>query len=382
MKIFARYGIGIYLVITLLFKVYFVFPAAITKLLYIVTMLIGVLLLPFYTKFILTPRHQKAFAILYWIMLLNFIYLLLFDRQLASVLYFLSKLSTTVLIVLGIRLNYAFYKENFIRFFKYAMLALMMMGYMFGEYGEDALTPERLSMGFNPNDLGLFGVLGVLSIITLNKVWSRKVIDMSLVMVFLVLTLMSGSKSALLNLGICMLLVYGFSMRAFGISLLFLIAVFISSELGYITSIERLTGTEPLMETRDEVFEIGMMTFKDAFWLGHGLDKYGWTEPRFWPFPELAMGPHNTFLSIGIMYGVIFGSLFLLSILIFMIKNAKAAGRSPDRYIRFCYYVAVLCVVNGSFETLIVGVNEFVTLLFWFAIGCIASHKILNKQLC
>ena len=92
------------------------------------------------------------------------------------------------------------------------------------------------------------------------------------------------------------------------------------------------------------------------------------------------MGPHNTYLSVAIMYGVVFGFVFLIIVSYFMVQKFRESIRNDDHFIRFCYIVAILVFVEGFFETLIVAINEFITLLFWFSVGCIGYNFSLSKK--
>ncbi|MDP2067940.1 MAG: O-antigen ligase family protein [Lutibacter sp.] len=380
MKFLAKYGIGIYLLITLVFKLYFIVPIALTNGIYYFLMIFGLISFPFYSKSLFTNKIVfKSFVIFFSVNALNLIYFLFFDRTSESSLYLLAKFAAYNLIVLGVVSNYTYYKSWFTRYFKYMMLIMVILGKIFGTVVASNEL-QRLSLGFNPNDVGLFGMLGVLSIITMDKLWHKKMINIVLFIFFILMILLSGSKAALLSLVLGLFLNYGFNYRIVISVFFFLIIAYFSSNLGYITSIDRLNSKEGAFETREEVYDIGLKTAQDNIWLGHGLDKYGWTNPMYWDYPELALGPHNTYLSIVIMYGVVFGFVFLISILKFVFKTFKMSFRSDDYFIRFCYFIVLIVLVNGIFETLIVGLNEFITLLFWFAVGCIGYNFIILSK--
>ena len=374
MKFLAKYGIGIYLLVTLVFKLYFIVPLAFTNGIYYFLMVFGLISFPFYYKSIFANKMVfKSFSIFFSINALNLIYLLFFDRNLESSLYFLAKLDTSNLIVLGIVYNYTYYKNWFIKYFKYLMFIMVILGKLFGAV-EASGELGRLSIGFNPNDVGVFGMLGVLSIIAMDELWNKKKINIVLFLFFVLITLLSGSKAALLCMILVMFFTYGFSYRIVVSSFLFLIVAYFSSNLGYVTSLNRLNSKEKTFDTREEVYGAGIKTIQDNIWLGHGLDKYGWTNPVYWDYPELALGPHSAYLAVAIMYGIFFGIVFIFLILKFLIKTFKKSFRSGDYFIRFCYLIILILLINGFFETLIVGLNEFITLLFWFAVGCVGYN--------
>ena len=373
MKFLARYGIGIYLLVTLMFKLSFIIPSSITHAFYYLLMFYGLIAFFFFKNIILSGPAYQRFYLFYSINFLNLVYFLFFNIATESALYLFSKIAISNLIMLGIVYNYTYYKNWFIKYFKYAMFIMVLLGKLFGTV-ELSSEAQRLSVGFNPNDVGVFGMLGVLSIIVLDKVWHKKKINIILFLFFAIITLLSGSKAALLGMVLGIFFTYGFNYRIFFVAFFLMIAAYFSSNLGYVTSLDRLNSNERAFETRDEVYSNGIKTIQEHVFLGHGLDKYNWTNPIYWDSPDLALGPHNTYLAVTIMYGIFFGFVFIIFILKFAIKTFKKSFKSDDYFIRFCCYIILIFLVNGFFETLIVGVNEFVTLLFWFAIGCVGYN--------
>lgn len=381
MRFVSKYGIGMYLVVTLLFKLSFIIPITLTNSIFYFLMVFGLLsFFWYYNTFIYNKIVLKSFFIFLSVNTLNLIFLLFFDHTIQSSIYFFAKFATFNVVILGIVYNYSFYRNLFVNYFKYVMLVMVLLGEFFGLVEESDYL-QRMSLGYNPNDVGVFGMLGVISIIAMDKLWYKKKVNLTLFILLTLVTLLSGSKAALLCLGLGVLLTYGINYRTVYSVLLFLPVAYFSSDFGYITTIDRLSSEEDVFETRNEVYAIGLETIKDNMWVGNGLDKYGWTNPKYWDSPELALGPHNTYLSVAIMYGVVFGFVFLIIVSYFMVQKFRESIRNDDHFIRFCYIVAILVFVDGFFETLIVAINEFLTLLFWFFVGCIGYNFSLSKKL-
>jgi O-antigen ligase len=378
MKFFAKNGIGFYLLICLLFKIRFLIPKAFVEVLYYSIMFIGIVLFLNYSKLILSKKMVHCFAIFYTFFLLSSLYFLFFN-DLKSGLYLLAKFASGTLIILGVLLNYEKYKHWFAKYFKYLMLLIIVLGKLYGTVAESEEL-DRLSLGFNPNSLGEFGLFGLLAILILEDKWFRNTINIVLVAFFAVIILISGSKGALICLVIAVFLLYKISFRMVIVSALFLVLIQFSSSLGFITSIDRLSSQESLFDSRDLVFEIGMQTFQDNIWFGHGLDKYAWTDPKYWDYPELMLPPHSTYLGILIMYGIIIGIPLILVLLWFPMKTFKTAYKSSDRFVVFCYILVVIILIKGYSESLIIGLNEFASLLFWFAIGVVAYNHSFGPQ--
>ena len=380
MKFIAKYGIGIYLIISLLFKLHFIIPHGLVNVLYQTLMALGGLLFFVFYNQLMQSKNLKAFKLLYFIVFFNVLYLLVFNFNTTSLLYIIAKFSCANLIAFGIIFNYHFYKNVFTKYFKYIIAVVLFLGYTFAGIVENTSELQRLSMGFNPNDIGLLGALGVLSVLMFNPNIYKNKIDIILLLGFMLLTLLSGSKAALLNLAIGFIFIYGFTPKILGIAFSFFLVFLITPQLGYTTGIERLLSNEGSFSTRDKVFEIGLQTLNDSYFVGHGIDKYAWTNPKYWPSTEDALGPHNTYLSIGIMYGAINGTLFILMLLAVLVKALISYFKIRDEFVRFCALIILLTFVNGFFESLIVGINEFITVLFWFAVGVLGYYKLNYKK--
>jgi O-antigen ligase len=152
--------------------------------------------------------------------------------------------------------------------------------------------------------------------------------------------------------------------------IVFTVGYFLST-LKLTTAVSRFSSQESLFDNRDDVFEKGWQTFQDNVWLGHGLDKYEWTDPKYWDKPELMLQPHNAYLALLIMYGLLFGAPLILSILYLPIKTFKTAYKSTDPFVVFCYLLVIILIIKGFSESLLVGVNDYLTVLFWIASGVI-----------
>ncbi|MCD0486895.1 O-antigen ligase family protein [Pedobacter sp. MC2016-14] len=379
MNFLVKYGIGVYLLVTLFYKLMFILPGAVINVIFLVVMLIGILCLPFYLKVIYSGESLKVFWVFHLVNLLNFVHLMLFSpTEFKAILYFFTKYASFNLIILGLVYNEEFYKTVIVKYFKYVLLFMLVTGAFLGK---SALDDGRLSIGYNSNDVGLFGLLGLFSIITFNKGWQKDKKDLTLAVIFLLVSLLSGSKAALLGIVVVGFLNWGITLRSVGMAALFMFSMLIMTFIGHKTALDRLESSEGAFSSREDVFRSGMRTFNDSPVFGFGLDRYGWANPKYSKAVGETLGPHNTYISIGIMYGAFFGIIFLLILTRFLWRTYRKSYKSPDRYIRFGYYFLLLIMVNGFFETLIVGVNEFVTLLYWFFIGTVSLNYFSTQKL-
>ena len=378
MKFLVKYGIGFYLLVSLLYKLNFIVSLTFTNAIFYALMAIGIAVIPLYYKVLYSRKSLKVFWLLHFINFINLIYLLIFNFQnTKSWLYFLSKYATFNLIILGLIYNYNFYKNWITRNLKYLLLLILALGIIYGGQSE---AEARLSIGFNPNDLGILGVLGFFSIVFLKEKWQKNAVQIFFVILFLIAVLLSGSRAALLAIGLVVLLTYGINYRTVGLALLFAIGVYISGNFGYTTGLDRLSQEKSVFSNRDVVFKKGLLTFYDAFWFGNGLDKYGWSNPKYFRRNEPILGPHNAYIALAIMYGIVFSSFFLLALLRFVIKSMKILSKHSDKFGRFAFYYLLIVLFDGFVESLIIGINEFETLLFWFFIGVVAICPQLSSE--
>ena len=379
MKFIAKYGIGLYLFVSLLYKLKFIVPQQFTNVLYYFLMGFGMILFFVHLKILFFRKNKKAFGIFYTILVLNCAYLLVINFDLKGLLYVLAKFSTANLIAFGLIFNFDFYKNAFIKYFKFVIAGVLLAGYLFGLVPADLSGASRLEIGFNANDVGLFGSIGALSVLIFNTKWYKSKIDIFFFLFFILLSLLSGSKAAFLNLVLGAILVYGLKRNIIFAGVGFLIMLIVASSLGFTTAIYRLGNTNAF-DTREDTFEKGLQTINDSFWIGHGLDKYAWTDPKYWAVNEAPLGPHNGYFSVIIMYGAIFGALFFLLLLLILLKNVRIYLKHTDIFIKFCTIMSLLTFVNAFFESLIVGINEFITVIFWFSVGASRYYDINYKK--
>ena len=375
-KFIAKYGIGIYLLVSLAFKLNFIIPVFFTNAAFYLLMAFGGLLSIIYFNIIYSQFSIKTFWLFHSINVLNLIYVILFDlSNNSSIFYFGARLATTNLIIIGLMTNYEFYKSWLNKYFKYVIFSMLIAGFYFTGTLQ---TDGRLDVGFNPNDLGLFGVFGAFSIFAFSADIRKNRLDIILLIVFILAVLFSGSKAALLNLFILIFLYFKLSLRrVIVLSILFATVFYISSLFNFMTGIDRLLNKdEALFATRTSEYSAGYKTFIDEFWFGSGLDKYAWANPKYYGRNEPVLGPHNGYLSMGIMYGVLFGMAYLLMILRFIVTVRKKVLRKGADFEKFAFYFLLITLINTFFESLIVGVNEFMSLLFWFMVGvCALFYK-------
>ena len=115
----------------------------------------------------------------------------------------------------------------------------------------------------------------------------------------------------------------------------------------------------------------------DELLTGYGLSVYeGYLDDN-----ESYGGAHNSYLSILMLYGVILGSLMILTILV---KSFSLFNFFKDRPsdVRIYLCIVMITLFASISETLITGINEFLTILFWISLSSLSfiKYKIQNAR--
>jgi hypothetical protein len=122
-----------------------------------------------------------------------------------------------------------------------------------------------------------------------------------------------------------------------------------------------------------------MRTFADELMRGHGLARYGWTDPRL-SSGNIKSNPHNGYLGLGIMMGAVFAGIFVLILfrncMVYMIdffKNKKEGLRS---YL----FIVISILITAFVESYLIGINELMTSLFWCCIANIQFDYYIKSR--
>ena len=91
------------------------------------------------------------------------------------------------------------------------------------------------------------------------------------------------------------------------------------------------------------------------------------------------MGAHNGYLSILLQYGIIFGGLVILIIFKKSLEIIRFYYGKNDYNLIYLFLV-VYTLIAANFESLITGINEFHTILFWFSLSYLSYSKSLEEN--
>ena len=158
-----------------------------------------------------------------------------------------------------------------------------------------------------------------------------------------------------------------------------LVSLFILS-INLETSINRF-AEQGLFNDRVLQFEYAYLSMKEQLITGYGLDKYAYIDKSLVPthLKDIIIGAHNGYLAILVQYGVIFGSLILF--LIFK-KSIQAYSYFKNRNGFEAVYLFIVgyTLIASIYESLITGINEFTTILFWFSLAILSYSKFKEEN--
>ena len=110
--------------------------------------------------------------------------------------------------------------------------------------------------------------------------------------------------------------------------------------------------------------------------MGYGLDKYAYINKSLVPvfLKSKIIGAHNGYLALLTQYGIIFGGIIIF--LIFQ-KSYQLYAYFKDikETERIYLFIIIYTLIAAIYESLITGINEFQTILFWFALAFLSYSK-------
>lgn len=276
-----------------------------------------------------------------------------------SLLYIISK--SVVLIFLSI-VAYLFIKNDDGRLlfavYKFGLL-LLFVSLILPDYYSGRAT----GVFKNANELGSFVVLFYLLIMNL-KISKLLLITLSIVCIYLVLA--TQSRAALVGIMIVFVMSPHGSLKT---KILSIVLVIVSFFIFGIT-LERFFD-QGLTNTRSNEWSVATYIISEHFWLGSGLSAYGGMNVQYkWLYDKTgALGAHNGYLTLFMMFGVPLGSIliaFFLYPVIRYLQNIKLLFLNKSNMNLISFTGSVLLFILGFAETMFSGVNNLQANLLWF----------------
>jgi O-antigen ligase len=270
----------------------------------------------------------------------------------------------------SIYFNYEYYKNKFFDHLVYVVFGIVVFGLVINP----SLFSGRYSgIIWNPN---MFSSLVVIAFsIHFLKYEKRTSFDYIILFTLLIAALASGSRGSLVAIILVFLLKYGFTLRNMIYGFIGLgLSLFVLS-INLETSVNRF-AEQSMFNDRVLQFEYAYLSVKEKLITGYGLDKYAYIDNSLVPtyLKDKIIGAHNGYLSIITQYGIIFGSVILF--LIFR-KSFLSYSYFKNRhnFERVYLFIVLYTLIASIYESLITGINEFHTILFWFSLALLSFSK-------
>ena len=315
---------------------------------------------------------ERAFGALWIITFLNLLYFVLFDQSANGLLYLIAKTATFLMIAVNVYYGYDFLVANFARLVVRIGTVALIAGVVLNTH----YFGGRYTGPFgNPNSLGWLAALLFGTVYLDESGKSRQ--KYLLLLFFLAMVLMSGSRSSLGGVFLAILLKGGLSFKriAIVVSALALLLAFqnVAESFGVKTGLDRIIKSEKkknLLSGRSTEYALGIATIWESPVTGHGLDKYAYISKRIVRLsgllrkdPNFVGNPHNSFIALFVMYGIPFGGVVLLTLLYYIGKILILRVQRRD-----LVFMVLFSFAAAMFESYLFGVSGFEGLIFWIAL--------------
>jgi len=343
--------------------------------------------------FISFLRREKVFSLfiqfrLFTALTLLFIvyYIFLDPLKDESFVYLVSKTLLFLMFALFMSLNTDEYKQKCLK----GLAILILLGLIYGSFSQTVDSETfRLSFGFmNANSAGTLAAIAF-GIIIQNKFF-KKIIAIPLMIYLTYVVLMTGSRAAL----VVYIVAWFFSdvrkMPAYKYLLLLLplllIVPYFISYMGDMDAnnavtrlMDSLSGKESIFRNREYAYGWGLKTFEDQFMRGHGLARYGWTDPKF-SNNNITSNPHNGYLGLGIMIGVVFGAIFVIILFWNCALYTIDFFKHKKEELRTYLFIVISILITAFVESYLIGINELMTSLFWCCVANIQFDYYIKSR--
>jgi O-antigen ligase len=319
---------------------------------------------------------HKAFNVFLILNLINIFYFIVshnfYDYEAGK--YLIARYLQFSIISFSIYYNYDYFKEKFLQHIAYAILAVIILGLIVNPY---IFSGRYSGLVWNPNMLASFSCIAFAALFLNNKKQTN--FEISILFLFILISLATGSRGVLLGISLAFVFKYGFTIRNIIYAALAVSGYFILLSLQLDTSINRFASQE-LLNDRILQYKYAYETVFQQPFFGWGLDKYDYINTEIVPsyLSGHIISAHNGYLAILVQYGFVFGLLVVGIIFYQTIQFFLKIDTSESAQL-FYLYIIIYGLLAALYETLITGINEFHTILFWLSIGFL-SYSIYKKD--
>lgn len=322
---------------------------------------------------------HKAFSFLLLISILNIVYFFMFHSfvDLDAIKYLLARTMQFSILAVSIYFSYDYYRNKFLAHLVYFATVIIFLGLIVDPY---ILSGRYSGLMWNPNMLSSFTTVAFGVLLLKNNRFSR--LDYFLLFLFLIISLATGSRGSLVAIILAYVLRYGASKRNVLYAFFALLSALLVTSLPFDTSVNRFVS-QSMFNDRILQYKFAIQSIAQNLFVGYGLDKYSYIDMSLVPlFLEgKVKGAHNGYLAILTQYGIVFGSVILFIILRQCIKVIRYFRQSIGVERAFLFII-IYALFASVYESIITGINEFHTSLFWFSLSylSLSIFKLENES--
>ena len=369
-KLFIKYGIVIFLFNTILLSIKSTFTLG--NILFLFLMVIFLIVLMINNRLIKEVIFHKSFNFLLILNVINIIYFILFHSvdDIEALKYLFARGIQFSIISLSIYHNFEYLRTKFLDHIVSIVFFISILGIL---VSPSVFSGRYSGIIWNPNMLASFTIIAF-SILFLKKE-SYSNYDISLMLFFFLISIATGSRGAIVGIALAFLVKYGFARRNLIYAALTIVGILVISSINLDTSMNRL-AEQSLFNDRLLQYEYAWQTIRLKLFSGNGLDKYAYIDKSLVPIylKGLIISSHNGYLAILTQYGLVFGGAVLLVIInksIQVVSFFKDTSENERIYL----FIVIYALFAAIYETLITGINEFHTILFWFSLAFLSYSK-------
>ena len=315
---------------------------------------------------------HKSFLFLLLLNSINLLYFILFHSisDLEALKYLLARGMQFSIISLSIYHNFEYLQTKFLDHIVSAVFFISIFSIL---VNPSIFSGRYSGIIWNPNMLSSFTVIAFSISLLKKETFSNY--DLFLLVFFFFISIATGSRGALVGIALAFLVKYGFARRNLIYAILSIIGILLISSINLDTSINRF-AEQSLFNDRLLQYKYAWQTIKLRLFSGNGLDKYAYIDKSLVPIylKGLIISSHNGYLAILTQYGLVFGGAVLLVIInksIQVVSFFKDTSENERIYL----FIVIYTLFAAIYETLITGINEFHTILFWFSLAFLSYSK-------
>ena len=341
-----------------------------------------VLMILFSVVLLINPKHTKAillnksFSFLLFLNVINLVYWILFHHfsDLEALKYLLARGVQFSIISISIFHHYEYYSDRFFAHLVNVIFFIVLLGLIINP---DLFSVRYSGIIWNPNMLAAFTTISFAILLLRNR--EKTNLEKCMLIVFLLVSIATGSRGVLLGITLAFVIRYGFSLRNIFYTILGIFTFILVINLNFDTSFNRF-GAQSLLNDRWFQLFYAFETLLQKPFSGWGLDKYSFINLNIVPnyLRGAIIGAHNGYLAILVQYGILFSSIVFYIIFSRSYSVLNYFRKTRIGYTAIYSFIILYTLLAAIYESLMTGINEFHTIMFWFSLAILSYSKISN----